>query len=51
MKSAKIPTLSRYWWLQSRGFWFVVAAIAGLVAGAVVLRFSPEWAIVLRGYF
>lgn len=36
MKPAKIPALSRYWWLQSRGFWFVVCAVAGLVGGAVV---------------
>lgn len=41
----------RYWWLRSRAFKLYVCGIAGLVCGAAVVRFAPEWAIVLKEYF
>lgn len=43
-----IPTIPCYWWLRSRAFMFYACGIAGLVCGAAVVRFAPEYVAILK---
>lgn len=40
----RIHTIPRFWWARSQVFIFYAAAIGGLVAGAIVLAYAPEFA-------
>lgn len=44
-----IPTMPRCWWARHPVFIFYAAVIGGLVAGAVVLAYAPEFAAWYKG--